>query len=272
MISDNERLNLLLDLRRYADAEKAAREVIAKNPDWGAGYTHLARALIGLNKPNEAIDAAREGVRKAPHDAWAFGTLACALNWFGQCKEALEPSEQAIKLDPRYVWAYAMTANILYTLNRFDAAREKTLEGLRLDPTHESLYRWKGWAEHKRGLHDEALATAQEGLKHHPNSHLLLNLIGCIKWTQAEKLWHGPRLRMHREADVMLRESVRLDPTQPAYRATLAATPVRCPFPSSARARWSVISCSRSSPSACWPRCFVPITSAWQSLRWYSVW
>ena len=227
MSTDNERLNLLLDLRRYADAEKLAREVIGRDPQWAPAYTHLSRALMGLNKP-EAIEAAREGVRKAPHDAWAVGTLACALNWFGKSQEALESAEEAIRLDPRYAWAYGLIASILCNLGRFDAARVHAMQGLGFDPTSESLFRWKGWAEYKLGEWAEALRTAEEALKHHPNSHLLLNLIGCIKWTEAEKTWGLKRLRLHREADAVLRESIRLDPTQAPSRDNLRANAVSC--------------------------------------------
>lgn len=227
MTADNDRLNLLLDLRRYADAEKAARDAIGRDPQWAAAYTHLARALMGQNK-REAIDAAREGARKAPHDAWAVGTLACALNWFGKAKEALDPAEEAVRLDPRYAWAYAMLSNILYNLDRFADARAKAVQGLRCDPLNESLFRWKGWAEHKLSDQAEALHTAEEGLKHHPNSHLLLNLIGCIRWSKAEKTWGPKRLRMHRAADAVIRESIRLDPTQQAYRDNLRGNVVSC--------------------------------------------
>lgn len=227
MTSDNDRLNLLLDLRRYADAEKAARDAIGRDPQWAAAYTHLARALMGQNK-QEAIDAAREGARKAPHDAWAVGTLACALNWFNKSKEALGPAEEAIRLDPRYAWAYAMLSNILYNLGRYSDARAKALQGLQFEPLSESLFRWKAWAEHKLGDQADALRTAEEGLKQHPNSHLLLNLIGCIRWTSAEKTWGLARLRGHRGADVKLRESIRLDPTQQAYRDNVRGNAVSC--------------------------------------------
>lgn len=227
MTSDNDRLNLLLDLRRNADAEKLARDAIGRDPQWAAAYTHLARALMGQNK-KEAIDAAREGARKAPQDAWAVGTLACALNWFGRAKEALQPAEEAVRLDPRYAWAYAMLSNVLYNLDRFKDARAKAVEGLRIDPLNESLFRWKGWAEHKLGEQAEALRTAEDALKHHPNSHLVLNLIGCIKWTAAEKKEGLKRLRGHRDADTVLRESIRLDPTQQAYRDNLRGNVVSC--------------------------------------------
>lgn len=225
---DNDRLNLLLDLRRYADAEKAARDAIARNPDWAAAYTHLARALIGQNKGEEAVEAAREGARKAPREAWAVGTLGCALNWVNRTTEALEPAEQAVKLDPTYSWAYAMLANILYNLGRYDDARRTTLDGLKHDPLSESLTRWKAWAEHKLGRQAEALATAEAGLKQHPNSHLLLSLIGCVQWTEAEKLRGWKRVRMHRLADVALVESVRLNPAESAYRENHQANAVSC--------------------------------------------
>jgi tetratricopeptide (TPR) repeat protein len=228
MVSDLDRLNLLLDLRRYAEAEKAARDAIAREPQQASAYTHLARALLAQNK-KEAIEAAKEGVRKAPQDAWAVGTLACVLNWFSNFKEALEPAEQAVKLNPRYAWAYAMLANILYNLGRFKEAHERTVEGLRLDPLSESLFRWKGWAEHKLNNHEQALQTGEEGLKHHPNSHLLLNLVGCVKWMQAEKLPLGlTRLRLHREADKILRDAIRIDPTQSAYHDNLRNNAMAC--------------------------------------------
>jgi hypothetical protein len=102
------------------------------------------------------------------------------------------------------------------------------VEGMRFDPINESLFRWKGWAEHKMGEQAEALRTAEEALKHFPNSHLLLNLIGCIKWTEAEKTWSLKRLRLHRAADAILRDSVRLDPTQSAYRDNVRGNAVSC--------------------------------------------
>lgn len=219
MPDDTERLNLLIGLRRYADAEKAAREAIARDPNWGPGYTHLARALINLNRADDAIEAAREGVRKAPKDAWAVGTLACAMNWFNRPKEAIGPAEEAVRLDPTYAWAYAMLANLYFNLNRFQDARRTATDGMKYDPESESLFRWKGWAEHSLKRYRDALATAEAGVKKHPNSHLLLNLLGRVKWSLAERKWFRGRLALHREADAALAEAVRLNPAEPSYRS-----------------------------------------------------
>jgi tetratricopeptide (TPR) repeat protein len=227
VIPDNDRLNLLLRLRRYADAERAARDAIGRAPDWAGGYTHLARALLGQMKKG-AIDAAREGVRRAPRDAWAVGTLADVLNCFGRSREALTGAQEALRLDSRYPYAYCVLASVLFTLNRFADARATATEGLRVEPLSESLFRWKGWAEHKLGQPVEALRTAEEGLKHHPNSHHLLDLLGCIRWRQAERHSGTRRLQLHRTADTALRESVRLDPTQSTYRHNLRGNAVSC--------------------------------------------
>lgn len=216
-VTDTERLNLLIGLRRFADAEKAAREAIGRDANWGPGYTHLARTLMYLQRGEEAIEAAREGVRKSPQDAWALGTLACALNWFNRTKESLEPAEQAVKIDPTYAWAYAMLANILFNLNRIKKARQAAIDGLKYEPDSESLIRWKGWSEHSLKLYDEALATAEAAVAQHPNSHLLLNLLGSVKWSMAETKVVR-RLGLHREADRALADAVRLSPTDSAYR------------------------------------------------------
>lgn len=220
MPDDTERLNLLIGLRRYADAEKAAREAIARNPNWGPGYTHLARALINLNRADEAIEAAREGIRKTPKDAWAVGTLACALNWFNRTKEALGAAEEAVRLDPTYAWSYAMLANIYFNLNRFTDARRAAADGMKYDPESESLFRWKGWAEHSLNRYRDCLATAEAGVMTHPNSHLLLNLLGRVKWSLAERKWVRGRMALHREADTALAEAVRLNPAEQSYRSS----------------------------------------------------
>ncbi|MBX9627362.1 MAG: tetratricopeptide repeat protein [Gemmataceae bacterium] len=219
MTDSADRLNLLLGLRRFAAAEATAREAIARNPECGSGYTHLARALLARNRGDEAVEAAREGARLAPQDAWAVGTLACALNWFNRPKDALDPARRAVQLDPTYAWAYAMLANVLANLNHFEEAREAAVDGLRHDAENESLFRWKGWADYNLGRLDEARATAEAGVRLHPNSHLLLNLLGRVDWARAEQARGRRRLSLHRTADVALAAAARLDPAQPSYQS-----------------------------------------------------
>lgn len=228
MPDDNERLNLLIGLHRNVEAEKAAREIIGRNPDWAPAYTQLARALINLNREDEAIEAAREGVRKAPRDAWAMAILACALNWFNRPKEALPSAREAVRLDPTYAWGHVMLASVLYNMNRFEEALQATVEGLKHDPDSASLIRWRGWAEHGLKEYSAALATAEAGVATHPNSAVLQNLLGVVKWALAEEARFRRRIQLHREADVALAEAVRLNPSQAAFRRNLRDNAVSC--------------------------------------------
>ena len=216
--TDTERLNLLIELRRFAEAEKSAREAIGRDPQWGEGYTHLARALTCLNRKKEAIAAAREGIRHSPKDPWAFCILASTLNCFDLTEAALEAAEESVKLDPTYAWGYAVLANILYCMKRFKSARRTALDGLKYEPDNENLLRWKGWAEFSLEQFRDARDTAEAALAFNPNSHQMLNLLGSLKWTAAERKALGKRLELHREADRIFREAVRQVPTESAYR------------------------------------------------------
>ncbi len=227
MPTDTERLELLLDLRRFADAERAARDMIARAPDAAGGYVNLARALHAQNKP-EAIEAAHEGVRKAPRDAWPQSLLACVLDHFGRHADALAPAEEAVRINPHYAWGWSMLSRVLHKLGRHAESHAKALEGLRLDPLSADLICRRGWADYYLGNRAEAARTAEEGLKHHPNSHVLLNLLGYAKRALAEATWGRARVRLHRDADVYTRAAVRLDPTEAVYRDNLRANALSC--------------------------------------------
>lgn len=219
MSAENERLNHLLSLPRYAEAERYARECIGKLPDWGVAYTQLARALAGLGRHPEAVEAAREGVRKSPRDAWALAILGYALKHAGRLADAADALRDAARTDPTYTWTYCMLAEVELDRNRPKDAYEATLAGVRHDPNAENLLRWKAWCEYQLDKLDAAVATAESGLSRHPNSPLLRNVVGCVRWHQAERTsWPRRKVRLHAAAHEYLAEAVRLNPSEAVYR------------------------------------------------------
>lgn len=219
MSAENERLNHLLTLGRYAEAERYARECVGKLPDWGIAYTQLGRALAGLGRHAEAVEAAREGVRKSPRDAWALAILGYTLKHAGRLADAAEALYDAARTDPTYTWTYCMLAEVELDRNRPKDAYQATLNGIRHDPNAENLLRWKAWCEYQLDKLDEAVATAESGLARHPNSPLLRNVIGCVRWHQAERTARPRRkVRLHAAADRFLTEAVRLNPAEAVYR------------------------------------------------------
>src|SRR5687768_12272183 len=117
MSDANDRLNLLLSLNRYADAEREAREALGRDPDWANGYTHLARALAGLGRLADAELAARTGVGKDPQDAWAHAVHAWVLNRLGRWADARSAVREALRLWPGYPFACGELAFLLWRLN-----------------------------------------------------------------------------------------------------------------------------------------------------------
>src|SRR5581483_2469773 len=230
----SERLNLLLDLGRYTDAEKLAREGIRADPEWAAGYTHLARALLGRRRYRAAEDAAWEGVRKAPSDPWAHVVWGIVLLHQGRYRGAQAEAEEALHLLPDYVPAHHLLADVLAARGRYGSARSAALDGLRHDPTSDGLLATKGWAECRYGRLKIAEETARQGLAEHPTSDQLHNLLGCVLWQRAERCGAVlSRLRLHREADRHLTEAIRLDPTTVDYQENRRNNAVSC--------RWGVL-------------------------------
>lgn len=229
MSAENERLNFLLTLGRYAEAERYARECIGKLPDWGIAYTQLGRALAGLGRHPEAVEAAREGVRKSPRDAWALAILGYTLKHAGKLADAAEALYDAARTDPTYTWTYCMLAEVELDRNRPKDAYQATLSGVRHEPNAENLLRWKAWCEYQLDKLDEALATAEGGLALHPNSPLLRNVVGCVRWHQAERTrWPLRKVRLHAAADGYLAEAVRLNPAEAVYRNNLTRNAKVC--------------------------------------------
>lgn len=226
---DDARLDLLISLNRYREAEAAAREAIGADPRWAHGYSHLARALLGQDKLRDAEQAAREGVRKAPDDAWAHAVLGVVLNCRHRYKDAHRAGLDALRLWPNYPLAHRVIANAAAGLKRYKVAALAAADGLAHDPTDEGLIAAKAWAEYRQGKMPDAAATAEAGLAAHPASADLLHLLGCVRWEQAKRaLRPRTRLRLHREADALFADAVRQRPTEPAFRDNRRANALAC--------------------------------------------
>jgi tetratricopeptide (TPR) repeat protein len=228
MSPDLDRLNLLLSLRRYAEGEKAAREAIAANPEWASAYGYLAIFLYRQGRHLPAVRAARDCVGKDPHNPWGHAVRATALNRLGRNEDALAATDEAIRLDPTYAYAYQVRCYVLCAELRFGEARMAAIDGLKHQPTDEELLHWKGWAEYRTGRYDATIRTAEEGLRLHPDSASLRNVLGCTLMELAGSGWTVRRLRNYRRAEAALREAVRLDPSDPAYQDNRRKNALRC--------------------------------------------
>jgi tetratricopeptide (TPR) repeat protein len=213
MANESERLGLLLNLRRYAEGEQFAREVIGRFPGWADGYTYLALYLVHLGRGDEALGPAGEGVRHAPHSPWVHASLAWVQLKRRDYAAAQVAASESVRLDPTYAYGRSLLAEAHFRLADFRGCREVAAEGLRHDPTHESLLHWQGFADYKLLQIAPAEQAARLGLAHQPHSARLLNLLACVLQSRAEKAeWPPRRFRLHRDADAAFLDCLRADP------------------------------------------------------------
>ncbi|CAN5168851.1 hypothetical protein BH11PLA2_BH11PLA2_26610 [soil metagenome] len=218
MFAESERLNLLLQLRRYPEAEEHARECLARNPDWANGYGHLARALMAQKKNGEALAAARTGVSKAPDDAWIHSILAWVHLEGDDPRSALQSVEAALRFYPQFGWAHYLKSLAYERLGNYQAMLNAAKAGLQHEPHDETLLGQYGWAQKNLGQRRAALRTAAEGIRDYPNAARFWNLRGAVHYELAQTEGFIAQFRHFRLANVAYRETIRLDPSEGGYQ------------------------------------------------------
>jgi tetratricopeptide (TPR) repeat protein len=217
------RLDLLLGLRRFREAEKLARECLAAEPDCSGWHSQLARALAGRGRTEEALETARTAAGLAPENPWTLSILAWLLNQAGRPGEALEVLRTVLRLDPHYSWGHELLAIAYEQLGRGKERLMAARKAVELAPEDESPWVQFGWALYANKQYGEALQAADTGLRLHPDSAPLHNLRGSCLMAQGEATRRPRRFRVFRMAHDSLLEAVRLDPGEPAYARNLLA-------------------------------------------------
>lgn len=207
-----ERFEALMSVRRFAEADSCARELIAQYPDWGAAYTYLARALIEQKRYKEALDAGKEGIRKAPHDAWAHAIVSLVYERLQLPSDAVEAAKEALRLLPTYGFAFCLLSYNYDRLQRYQDALAATTAGLKHHPHDQELLRFHCFNLYRLRRFKESEQVARECLRLHPTSHESIDVLGRIAMAKAEKSLFR-RIALHRVAHEYFLQALRLQPT-----------------------------------------------------------
>jgi Flp pilus assembly protein TadD len=222
-----ERFEALMNVRRYAEAETIARDLIAQYPDWGPAYTHLARALVELKRHDEALEAAKLGVQKDPRSAWAHGTLGHVYEGMERPNDAVHCAQEAMRLCPANRYAYCLLSYNYDRLWQFSKALEATTAGLKHHPHDQELLRFHAFNLYKLYRLSEAEAVARECLRLHPTSHDSMHVLGLTHLTRAR--WSiFRRVQFHRRAHEFFMQAVRLMPMVAQYQKDARANAISC--------------------------------------------
>jgi Flp pilus assembly protein TadD len=128
-----ERAARALQLRRFAEAEQLAAEVLKASRTDTAAASILGRALIGQNRGAEAIAPLEKAARRSG-DAGVETLLGAALGGAGRRSDAIELLRRTTARRPPFTPAFQELAGQLSNAGRIDEAITVVENGLALAP------------------------------------------------------------------------------------------------------------------------------------------
>jgi tetratricopeptide (TPR) repeat protein len=219
------RVTALRGLRRWAEAEAAARALIAAHPRDPGSHLNLGlvfddqdrdeealaayaealavdptdptalqlqvTALRGLRRWAEAETAAREAIQARPHTPDLRVELGWVLDDQGREEEALAAFGEALSIDAGHEWALRSRVSALRGLRRWAEAEAAARALIAAHPRDPGSHLNLGWVFKDQDRDEEALAAFTEALAIDPTDPTALEwrvsaLRGLRRWAEAE--------------------------------------------------------------------------------------
>jgi tetratricopeptide (TPR) repeat protein len=218
--NSDDKLYILLQLGRFADAEGMAREVIAKDPESSSGYYYLAQALLLLDRFQEALEVSDRVLALAPDHWYAHTQRSALLQNVERPVEAVEAAETAMRLDQTEPMVHLRLAAALSIVGRIEASEAVISSARHLFPDNPDIVYQTGLVALGKEDMDAVAEAAKQGLALAPTKPGFHLLAGLAAGHQAEnQMPDGPMKQgRFREADLLLADAVRMDPTNATFR------------------------------------------------------
>ena len=173
----------MLELRRYAEAEEAARTLVSSSPDSPGAHRLLARALNGIGRAEDALEHARVACRLSPEDGTSWLVLSQCQRAVGDRLQAVEAAQESIRLAP-HDWSTHYTLAHAHLTGRGVIGAQPALtavdEAVRLAPANPEVHNMRGMALARLGREDEARAAYERVLTLDPHHTHALNNLGAL--------------------------------------------------------------------------------------------
>jgi tetratricopeptide (TPR) repeat protein len=150
------RAGVLLQLKRYKDAEAELREALAAEPGNARMHMVLSHVLNCQGRHTHALQEAETAIGLAPDYAPPHSYRALALLSLGRADEALQAIQEALRLDAAEPGYYAIASYIHICRRDWQASLVKAEEGLRCNPEHIKCATLRAVSLLETGRQDEA--------------------------------------------------------------------------------------------------------------------
>lgn len=198
-----QRAHLLVEHKRYAEAERELRHLLTEAPEHILALLMLAETLLEQKKLEEAEKTAQQVLGLEPASSMAHYTYARVLYAQDREKEAIASVQEAVALDPADPDYYGLLAAMLMDDRQFEASLETAERGLNFDPEHVLCLNIRSRLLFKLGRKQEAVETIDKALEQDPDNATTHANYG---WAWLEK--NDPK-----QALKHFRTALQLDPT-----------------------------------------------------------
>ncbi|TMR04830.1 tetratricopeptide repeat protein [Actinomadura soli] len=196
------RAQLLLQLRRPAEAEREARAVLAREPEHAGAHMIVALALSGQGNAAEALDAADRAVGLGPGAWMGHWVRGVVLSNAGRGHKALSAFKDALACDAEQPVVYERLARGHYAVREYRLAVQAAEAGLRLAPEDGELAKIMSLALVETGDPAGAREHAARAVRLAPESASAHRTHGAVALATGD----------HRAAAGSFREALRLAP------------------------------------------------------------
>ncbi|HET90519.1 MAG TPA: tetratricopeptide repeat protein [Chloroflexi bacterium] len=197
-----ERARLLLQTRRYEEAEAVLHQALAGTPGNSQAHALLALALYRQDQDEEALQQVQIAIGLAPDHAHHHYIRALILLDMEREAESMAAIREALRLDPTVTGYYGLLGQLYMQKRAWQQALEAAETGLQLDPEDVQCANLRAMALVKLGRLEEAGQTIGAALACDPENSL----------THANQGWAMLHRSKPEHALVHFREALRLNP------------------------------------------------------------
>lgn len=222
MEPDLDRAEALLDLGRYADAERMIRSHLAGNAESAHALRMLTSVLLHQDRDREAVDAGRRAVAVDPEDARGHVLLASGLAAIDEQNEAVHVAREATRLAP-YDWSTHYTLGLALRSGRRPRSRQALAcanEAIRLAPHQTHAHNLAGLCLDDLKQVKESDRAFREALRLDPANAIALNnlagnaidggrLADASKMLTSALSIDAQRQMLHQNYDILLLRLIR---------------------------------------------------------------
>lgn len=209
--SSAQRGMILLEQRRYPEAEKYFREALGIDPHDTAALYHLAVCEANQNRNAAALATIGRALALDPENADFHSLRALILVDERRAKEALAASEEALRIDPDSDYALTARAAALLSRNEWKTAEAAARRALEINPDNGTAAQQLAHALRLQNRLQESAGQTAYMLAQDPESPDNHSTAGWLA------LQSGDR----RKAEEHFLEALRLDPSSEAAKAGL---------------------------------------------------